>query len=143
SFLVGVALPFSLSKRVEGGQAPWRITLHAFVRALALILLGVFLRSIGKPQTYWTFEDTLTQIGLGYPFLFLLGWRPARDQWIALGLILAGYWAAFALYPTPPASFDYAAVGVPNDWPQLMTGFAAHWNKNSNFAWSFDTWFLN
>ena len=23
------------------------------------------------------------------------------------------------------------------------TGFAAHWNKNSNFAWAFDTWFLN
>src|SRR6266571_754922 len=63
SFLVGVALPFSLAKRVEGGQASWKITLHAFLRALALILLGVFLRSIGKSQTYWTFEDTLTQIG--------------------------------------------------------------------------------
>lgn len=25
----------------------------------------------------------------------------------------------------------------------LMTGFAAHWNKNSNLAWAFDTWFLN
>jgi predicted acyltransferase len=24
-----------------------------------------------------------------------------------------------------------------------MTGFAAHWNKNSNAAWAFDTWFLN
>jgi predicted acyltransferase len=24
-----------------------------------------------------------------------------------------------------------------------MTGFAAHWNKNSNLAWAFDTWFLN
>jgi len=143
SFLVGVALPFSLAKRVEAGQTPSRTTTHALLRALILILLGVFLRSIGKSQTYWTFEDTLTQIGLGYPFLFLLGWRPARDQWIALGLILAGYWAAFALYPVPSASFDYAAVGVPNDWPHLMTGFAAHWNKNSNVAWSFDTWFLN
>jgi predicted acyltransferase len=24
-----------------------------------------------------------------------------------------------------------------------MSGFAAHWNKNSNLAWAFDTWFLN
>ena len=24
-----------------------------------------------------------------------------------------------------------------------MEGFAAHWNKNSNLAWAFDTWFLN
>jgi predicted acyltransferase len=23
------------------------------------------------------------------------------------------------------------------------TGFAAHWNKNSNLAWAFDTWWLN
>ena len=37
------------------------------------------------PQTNFTFEDTLTQIGLGYPILFLLGFRPPRWQWIALG----------------------------------------------------------
>jgi len=24
-----------------------------------------------------------------------------------------------------------------------MSGLAAHWNKNSNLAWAFDTWFLN
>jgi heparan-alpha-glucosaminide N-acetyltransferase len=32
---------------------------------------------------------------------------------------------------------------VPANWPHLMNGFAAHWNKNSNLAWAFDTWFLN
>ena len=79
------------------------MTLHAFWRALLLVLLGVFLRSTHSSQTNWTFEDTLTQIGLGYGFLFLLGFRPVRDQWIALGVILVGYWAAFALYPLPGA----------------------------------------
>ena len=143
SFLVGVALPFSLASRMARGQSQGRMTLHALWRALVLVLLGVFLRSTSRPQTYWTFEDTLSQIGLGYPFLFLLGFRPNRDRWIALALLLVGYWAAFALYPLPGASFDYSAVGVPKDWPLLQTGFAAHWNKNSNFAWAFDTWFLN
>ena len=61
------------------------------------ILLGVFLRSTSRPITNWTFEDTLTQIGLGYGFLFLVGFRPVRDQWIALAVLLVGYWAAFAL----------------------------------------------
>jgi len=89
----------------------------------------------GAHQTYWTFEDTLSQIGLGYVALFLLGFRPAREQWAALGLILAGYWAALALYPLPGPEFEYSKVGVPNTWPHLMTGFAAHWNKNSNLAW--------
>jgi predicted acyltransferase len=69
--------------------------------------------------------------------------RPTRDQWIACALLLVGYWAAFALYPLPGAAFDYTAVGVPQNWPLLQNGFAAHWNKNSNLAWAFDTWFLN
>ena len=37
------------------------------------IFLGVFLRSTSSKQTNFTFEDTLSQIGLGYFFLFLLG----------------------------------------------------------------------
>jgi heparan-alpha-glucosaminide N-acetyltransferase len=143
SFLVGVALPYSIANRLARGQRPSNMSLHALWRALILILLGVFLRSTTRPMTYWTFEDTLSQIGLGYGILFLLGFRPMRDQWIALGLILLGYWAAFALYPLPPPGFDYSQVGVPNDWPHLMGGFAAHWNKNSNLAWALDTWFLN
>jgi predicted acyltransferase len=143
SFLVGVALPFSLASRLARGQSRLRMTLHALWRAAVLVLLGIFLRSMGSERTNFTFEDTLTQIGLGYPFLFLLGLRPRRDHWIALGLILVGVWAAFALYPAPGTGFDYPSVGVPTDWPHLATGFAAHWNKNSNLAWAFDTWFLN
>jgi heparan-alpha-glucosaminide N-acetyltransferase len=143
SFMVGVALPFSIASRLARGHSQVMLSLHAFWRALILVFLGIFLRSIGQSQTYFTFEDTLTQIGLGYGFLFLLGFRPSRDQWLALGLILVGYWLAFVWYPLPGPAFDYAAVGVPKDWPHLMSGFAAHWNKNSNLAWGFDTWFLN
>ena len=90
SFLVGVALPFSIANRQARGQTFGRMSLHAWWRALILILLGVFLRSTHAPLTNWTFEDTLSQIGLGYGFLFLLGFRPVRDQWIALGVILLG-----------------------------------------------------
>ncbi len=143
SFLVGVALPFSLLGRAMRGQSRLRIILHAFWRAFVLVFLGIFLRSMSKNQTYFTFEDTLTQIGLGYPFLFLLGLRPRRDQIIALVVILVGYWAAFALYPVPGSDFDYTKLGVPSDWPHHADGLAAHWNKNSNLAWAFDRWFLN
>jgi len=143
SFLVGVALAFSAASRTAAGQPRSRLVRHALWRAVALVFLGIWLRSVGRPQTYFTFEDTLTQIGLGYVFLVLLALRPRRDQWLALALILAGYWAAFAWYPRPSAEFDYAAVGVPADWPHHLSGFAAHWNKNSNLAWAFDVWFLN
>jgi len=143
SFLVGVALPFSLASRTARGQSRVRMTWHAAWRALVLVLLGVFLRSVGGAQTNWTFEDTLSQIGLGYLILFVLGLRPKRDQWIALGAILVGYWAAFAWYPVPGPGFDWTKAGVTADWPFNLTGFAAHWNKSTNLAWAFDNWFLN
>jgi heparan-alpha-glucosaminide N-acetyltransferase len=143
SFLVGVALPYSIASRVSRGQAGGWMIAHAAWRALLLIFLGVFLRSVGKPQTNFTFEDTLSQIGMGYLFLFLLGLYSQRAQWIALVVVLVGYWGAFVLYPAPPANFNYAAVSVPGDWPYYFKGLLSHWNKNSNLAWAFDTWFLN
>ena len=144
SFLVGVALPFSLANRVSRGQSLGWATLHAAWRSLLLIALGVFLRSTHSEQTRFTFEDTLSQIGLGYLPLFLLGLTKQRWQWIALVVILVGYWGAFALYPPRP-DFAYDKVGVPVDWLHLypQDSFQAHWNKNSNLAWAFDTWFLN
>jgi heparan-alpha-glucosaminide N-acetyltransferase len=143
SFLVGAAMPFSMAARSGHGQSKGAMIAHAFRRALVLVVLGIFLRSLGHPQTRFTFEDTLTQIGLGYGFLFLLGFRPRRDQWIALAVVLLVFWAAFALYPAPGPGFAWESVGVPSDWPHLLTGFAAHWNKNENFSAQFDRWFLN
>jgi len=125
SFLVGAALPFSLARRRRQGQSLLRMTLHALWRAAVLVWLGVFLHSVGKTQTYWSFEDTLCQIGLGYPFLFLLGFSRPRWQWAALVAILAGYWAAFALYA------------------QRIPDLASPWERNVNAGWALDTWFLN
>ena len=143
SFLVGVALPFSLASRQSRGEPGWRRWLHAVWRAAALVMLGVFLRSVGKPQTNWTFTDTLSQIGLGYLFLFALGHVRVAWQWAALGIILVGYWAAFALSPVPVVDDAvYQQIsGLTAD--QRPTGFAAHWDKNTNPAADFDVWFLN
>lgn len=143
SFLVGVALPYSIASRLAKGATFRQLLLHTLWRSLLLTALGIFLRSTHATQTYFTFEDTLSQIGLGYTFLFLLGFAKPRWQWIALGVILFGYWLAWALYPAPGPDFDYAAVGVSADWPNHYTGFAAHWNKNSNLGNAFDQWFLN
>src|ERR1700732_1979328 len=99
SFLVGVALPYSIASRLAKGGTFGKMFAHALWRSLLLIALGVFLRSMHSTQTYFTFEDTLSQIGFGYPVLFLLGFRPPRWQWIALTVILTGYWLAWALYP--------------------------------------------
>jgi predicted acyltransferase len=141
-FMVGVAMPYSYASRRRRGDTQGRIWFHVIKRALILVLLGIFLRSNHRGQTYFTFEDVLTQIGLGYAFVYLtLG----RAFWVQLGAavsILFVYWLAFALFPLPGPDFDYQKVGVPPDWNHL-TGFFAHWDKNTNLAHYFDVWFLN
>jgi predicted acyltransferase len=144
SFLVGVALPFSIGNRRARGQSAEAVTGHAFFRAFLLIALGIFLRSYyGHTQTNFGFEDTLSQIGLGFGFLYLLALRSVKVQWIALVVILVGYWLAFALWPLPGPDFDWSRTGVTPDFAGNATGFAAHWNKNTNPASAFDHWFLN
>lgn len=143
TFLVGVVLPYSIASRKNKGASIESILGHTVKRSLILIFLGIFLRSMYSKQTYWTFEDTLTQIGLGYTFLVIISLYSRKVQIGALIFILFSYWLAFALYPLPGAAFDYAAAGVPANWEHNLSGFAAHWNKNTNFAWAFDQWFLN
>lgn len=125
SFLVGVALPFSIAHRLAKGESFGIMSIHALWRSLVLVLLGVFLRSVGRPITNWTFEDTLSQIGLGYFFLFLLGWMKNWIVWLAFCVIVVGYWYAWTLYPAE------------------VNDFQLHWKKNANLGWAFDTWFLN
>ena len=121
SFLVGAAVPFSLAARRGRGQTDRQLLLHAAWRALVLVLLGIFLRSVGQPATNYTFEDTLTQIGLGYPFLVLVALRPPRATGVTLLAILVGTWAA---------------------WTFLHAG-GDDWAKNANLGHDFDVWFLN
>lgn len=143
SMLVGVVLPFSLESRQYRGESNLSMTLHALLRSFLLIFLGIFLRSLGREQTNFTFDDTLTQIGMGYFFLYLLGRTNWLVQLLAFLGILAGYWGFFAAYPLPGPDFDWAKAGVPADWEHHLKGFSAHWNKNTNPAWAFDVWWMN
>jgi predicted acyltransferase len=141
-FMVGVALPWSIANRRNRGETLWQSWRHALMRSLVLVLLAVFLSSAWSQQTEWVFPNVLAQIGLGYPVLFLVAHGRTWMQWSAAFLILIVYGLAFAWYPVAPADFDWSSVGVTEDWPHL-TGFAAHWDKNYNFAARFDQWFLN
>jgi predicted acyltransferase len=55
SFLVGVALPYSLASRIARGASVQSQFAPALRRSLILILLGIFLRSTHSTQTYFTF----------------------------------------------------------------------------------------
>ncbi len=141
-FMVGVAIPWSIANRRSRGQTFGAMFGHAAVRALVLVLLSIFLQSTWSKSTDWTFPNVLAQIGLGYIFVFLIAFARPRVQWLAAFGILIAYWLAFATYPLAPAGFDWNSVGVHGDW-QHLHGFAAHWDKNWNFAAAVDHWLLN
>jgi predicted acyltransferase len=145
-FMVGVAMAFSYAKRQQQG-ATWSQSLdHAFFRSLVLIFLGIFLISNGQRSTSWSLMNVLTQIGLGYTFLYLLWGRSLRTQAIVAATLLAGTWAVYAFYPY--AGIDVARgapeLGVTQEWAQKhLADIAPAWHKNANVGHAIDLWLLN
>ncbi|HYE17657.1 MAG TPA: DUF5009 domain-containing protein [Tepidisphaeraceae bacterium] len=141
-FMVGTAMAFSLASRRAKGHGFARMLFHALWRSAVLVALGVFFASAWSPRVNFEFTNVLAQIGLGYTFLFLIAWLKPRWQAVSAAVILAGYWALFALYPAMPKDANPKDYGLPANWVRL-DGFAAHWEKNANAATAFDKWFLN
>jgi predicted acyltransferase len=145
-FMVGVAAAFSFTKRRQTEQSTAKLFAHVVWRSLILVFLGIFLISNSTPTTNWSFMNVLTQIGLGYPFLFLLWGRSFRTQAIAAGAILLGTWLVYVLYPYAGIDLETGgpAVGVPKDWAvKHLTGIGAAWHKNANVGHAIDLWLLN
>ena len=144
SFLVGVALPFSIAtRRGEGAvQGP-----DDRPRPLAVAAAGPPgrlppLRGPRPDELHLRGHALADRPGLSVPV-------PARDsaRRATSGSPWRRSWSATGRpsrsIRCPAPTSTTPSVGVPADWPHLMGGFAAHWNKNSNPAWAFDTWFLN
>ncbi len=152
-FMVGVAMPFSYAKRIRSGDSRWRMFSHAAIRSLILIALGVFLSSNWSSQTNFTFVNVLTQIGLGYLFVYLLLGRRFIVQLAAALAVLGGYWYYFYQYTPAPADREQLVAYLehynaehkdapPQEWDQF-DGLASHWNKHTNAAAAFDRRLLN
>ncbi len=130
-FMVGVAMPYSYASRRKRGESRPKLVMHALIRSLVLIMLGVFLatRNTGLPSNR-LLTNVLAQIGLGYFFVFLLLGRGVRLQ-IGIGaVVLMAYWAWFMQYPVPPslptASLEsIESLSVPHE---IAKQFAIHTN---------------
>lgn len=87
-FIVGVAIPFSIAKRLSRGQSWSKLTRHAAFRSLILILLGVTLNAAGNGFNL-TFQNVLAQIGITYFIAFMLiRTKPSVQLVISIGLII-------------------------------------------------------
>ena len=81
-------MAYSYAKRFRLGHAYGKMFWHALWRSVILILLGIFLISDSRSSTRWSLMNVLTQIGLGYTFLFLFCGRRLRSQSLGAALIL-------------------------------------------------------
>jgi predicted acyltransferase len=139
---VGLPIPAFVSRLLHIGDVRGKHALESVWWTVILSASGLRLYLHFHQLKGFALHDILPQVGLGYVFAFVLVRYGALAQGlVALGILLA-YWLAFLLYPLPGPGFDPTTVGVsPGD--QLFTGYFAHWNKNTNLAAAFDTWFLN
>jgi predicted acyltransferase len=144
-FMVGVAIPYSYASRRAKGESPGRIFAHVLLRSLILILLGIFLSSNHEKETHVTFVNVLTQIGLGYTFVYLLRGKGAvavLAQVLAIVGLLGGYWYLFYSFPPPKREFDYQKANV-TEAERFADPHRQPWQKGTNFAADFDVTLLN
>jgi len=102
-FIVGVCMPFSVTKRLERGESRATLYRHIAVRTAVLILLGL----VNNGLLDFDFGDmryagVLQRIAVCYFFaaMILMNTR-IRGQVIWTASLLIGYWAVMKLVPVP------------------------------------------
>ena len=102
-FIVGVVLPFSVTRRRQQGLGKGMICLHIVRRAAILILMGMVMNGLlrfNAAEMRW--PGVLQRIGLCYFFAALLvvftGWR---IQAATAGGLLILYWILVKFVPVP------------------------------------------
>ena len=104
-FLIGVAIPYSLSKRLTRGDSRWQIYRHILLRVTVLIFFGMMvngnLLSL-KPEEFCITYSVLQMLALGYLVACILYLNLALPwQVLATAVLLLGYWALQTFVPVP------------------------------------------
>lgn len=111
-FIVGVALPFSVMKRLERGDAWNKIFRHVLQRSVILFFLGIAYYSISAGKPVFKLWNILTQLSFTYFIAFLLLRKPIKVQVIwSFGLIIF-YELLYRLWSVP--GFDQPFVPAHN-----------------------------
>src|SRR5947207_4073587 len=104
-FMVGVAMPFALARRIEQGATQRQLFWHVVARSFRLILMSEILISIGSGKLSFQLINVLAQIGITYFLCYLIMQLRFRWQAVIAVMILAGYWALFVAFPGAEGPF--------------------------------------
>lgn len=145
-FMVGVALPFSLSKYKNGSNNS-RIYKRITRRFVVLFILGIVVQGNLlnlDPLAIRLYTNTLQAIAVGYVFSsFFIIHLSIRTQIIVTSLLLIVYWALMSVFGdfTPEGNFaeiiDKAVLGRFRDGVRYDE--MGNWNFSTNYSY---TWVL-
>ena len=125
-FMVGVAMPFALARRITQGATNRQLFRHVVARSFRLILMSQILGSIGSGRLNFQLINVLAQIGITYFLCYLIMQLRFRWQAMIALLILVGHWVLFVAFPGTEGPFlskttnigaviDIFVFGHPND----------------------------
>lgn len=136
-FIVGIAIPLALGRRLDAGANRQQIMLKILRRTLIIFGLGLFLAAFPKfdfPNL--RIPGVLQRIALVYfccslIFVYVRDWR--SQAWISAGLLLL-YWALMTIVPVPDGNppnlqpetnlgawLDRTILGTKHLWKQAVT----------------------
>jgi predicted acyltransferase len=136
-FMIGVSIPYALSKRLARGDRLWRIYGHIFLRVMILFTLGMMIT--GNLLTYdvqkFQIYSVLQMLALGY-LVAAIVFLNFRWPWqiVITVLMLVGYWALLAFVPCPGHVIgvvkDHCNIG---DW--LNDWIVGDWQGQFRLGW--------
>lgn len=102
-FVVGLSMPFAISRRIAQGADKSALFRHIVKRTIVLILLGLAFNGILRLDfADFRYAGVLQRIALSYFFAAVITLTcRIRGQAIWTAVLLLGYWAAMAFIPVP------------------------------------------
>ncbi len=106
-FIVGVAMPFSFTKRWKRGDTWNQTFLHVLRRSIILLFLGAIIPIALQHKLVWQLANVLAQLAFTYLIAFLFIRKPIKTQVIISFAFLLFNYLAYRFIPLP---------GVTNHW---------------------------
>ncbi len=102
-FIVGLSMPFAISRRLQRGDNRGQLYTHIIKRFLTLLLLGfIYNNLLDFDFSHFRYTGVLHRIAFCYLLAALIVMNSApRAQAIWAGAILLGHWAVMTLVPVP------------------------------------------
>lgn len=105
-FMVGMAMPFALARRLQQGASRHQILGHVAARAFRLLLLSQFLMIVHEQRVHFQLINVLAQIAFTYLLTYLIIQLRVRWQVVAALVLLGVHWLLFVIFPGPEGPFS-------------------------------------